>query len=156
MRLVILSGLLITLCGCATKPFMINDSSRFAAPGSAFDGQATLYVMRDSSGVGIKWPTHIDLDGVEKGTILREGYMRLAVSPGRHVITGHWNFLSTLPAIAVSSDFKAGNTYYFDVGNDTGDAGAGIVYEVSLNPVNPAVGAEMVDKYEDETPGTGN
>src|SRR5689334_22350746 len=109
MRFAITAGLLlILLCGCAIKPFVLPDSSRFAETGTAYEGQATVYVMRDISGAGMAWPINIKLDGTQKGSLRRETYIHFPVHPGRHIIDGHWNSLSGLPNVALSVDLEAG------------------------------------------------
>lgn len=152
MKLAVLACLLIALCGCAPKPHVIANSSQFAAAGSAFDGRATVYVMRDLSGVGIKWPVHVELDGIQKGVLHRESYARFAVSTGRHVIIAHWNHaLNVTPDVAISSDFEAGRTYYFSIGTSTGMGGGGILFGARLAPLEPSIGVELAHKYEDRT-----
>lgn len=159
MNLIRLAGigcLVVALCGC-TKPFVIEDSSRFAATGTAFEGRATVYVMRDLSGVGIKWPVHVEIDGVKEGTLHRASYTRFGADPGRHVIVAHWNHLLTAdPDVAVSSDFEAGKSYYFVIGSSTGLSGAAVVFGSRLAPLRPSEGARLVREYEDRTPGALN
>lgn len=153
MRCVVIGGMLAMLCGCAPKPLMIKDSSRFAAEGTAFEGQATVYVMRDLSGVGIKWPVNVQFDGVQEGTLRRASYTRFPAQPGRHVIVAHWNHLLTAdPDVAVSVDFEAGKTYYFAIGSSTDISGMGVVYGSGLGALPPGKGAELAREYNDRTP----
>lgn len=154
MRLVALVFLIVALCGCATKPLVISDSSRFAAEGSAFEGRATAYVIRDlEDAPGIHWPTHAMLDGVEKGVLFRGSYTRFAVAPGRHVVVAHWNrALSSIPEVAVDSDFETGKTYYFVVSNDIPVGVGWIEFQSFLRLADPRAGARMVRRFDDRTP----
>ena len=153
-RIVLLLGLAPFLFGCAAKPFLVADSGKYAATGTSFENQATAYVMRDSSYAFIAWPINVLLDGEEVGSLRRETYTRFAVSPGRHVITAHWNPISGLPDVALDIQFDAGRTYYFGFGTNFGIGYNTMTYSANLNPMNPELGARAVGRYEDWTPGT--
>jgi hypothetical protein len=152
MRFFAVCVLLASICGCAPKPFVIQDSARFASAGTRFNGQATVYVMRDASGAFMAWPINILLDQKEVGSLRRETYTRFAVASGRHDVVAHWNPLSGLPDVAVNSEFEAGQTYYFVFGTSFGVAGPFMQYGTSLGPVDPRLGAELAGKYDDWTP----
>lgn len=157
MKIVVLACVLVALCGCAPKPFVISDSSRFAAPYSTFPGNATIYVLRDLSGVGIKWPVHIQLDGAKEGTLRRGSYTRFAASPGHHVIRGHFThiFGGATPDVAVAGDFDAGETYYFVIGSSTEMGYPGVIFGSNVRLVMPRLGADLVRKYNNRTPDPG-
>ncbi|MFC5526785.1 DUF2846 domain-containing protein [Rhodanobacter ginsengisoli] len=155
MRILVVGLLLAAFSGCATKPFVVADASAYASQGSIYDGQATVYVMRDTSGAGMAWPANVRLDGVQKGSLRRETYVRFAATPGRHDILAHWNRLSALREVAFNSDFKSGKTYYVVIGTSFA-AYAGIMQiGTNLGLVKPSVGAQLVATYHDRTPGAG-
>jgi len=154
MKVVVAGGLALALCGCVTTtPHVLGDSSRFASEGTAFDGQATVYVMRDLSGAGMAWPVSIKLDSVEKGSVRRETYVRFAAAPGRHDILADWNSLSGLPDIAINGEFVAGKTYYFVLGTSFNTTGKMMQFGTGFGPIDPRLGANLAGKYEDWTPG---
>lgn len=149
-----LAGLALMLCGCAAKPFVVTQPSRYSAPGSAYDGQATVYVIRNlRAGPGIRWPVHAQLDGVDEGRSLRRGdFTRFAVPAGQHLITAHWNHLLTAqPDISVSSVFQPGKTYYFSIGTDVGMTNGRTGMASLLNPVAPDHGIQLVKAFHDRS-----
>lgn len=155
MRFLVVGLLLAALCGCATKPFAVADASPYASQGSIYDGQATVYVMRDTSRAGMAWPVNVRLDGVQKGSLRRETYVRFAATPGRHDVLAHWNRLSALGEVAFNSNFESGKTYYVVIGTDFAAYGSIMEVGTSLGLVKPSVGAQLVATYQDWTPSAG-
>ncbi len=91
MRFILSALVLASLMACASKPIFISDSGRHAIDGSIYSGQATVYVIRDSSSSGAVWPIAIKLDGEDKGSLSRESFVHFPAAPGRHDIWAHWN-----------------------------------------------------------------
>jgi len=153
MRLLVIAMLAAILCGCATKPFVIADASPYAAQGSVYKDQATVYVMRGMGRAGIAWPVNVKLDGGEKGSLRRGTYVRLAVAPGRHDILAHWNPLSTIHEVAINSDFQPDKTYYFVIDTSFFSSyGSGVMTAGGIGIEEPSTGARRVALYEDWTP----
>lgn len=152
MRLLGIAMLAATLCGCATKPFVIADASPYASQGSVYRGQATVYVTRGMGRAGVAWPVHVKLDGVEEGSLRRGTYVRLAVAPGRHDILAHWNPLSTIHEAAINSAFRADRTYYFIIDTMFSSYGAGVITTGGIGIEESSMGAQRVAHYEDWTP----
>lgn len=146
------------LGGCATTPSQpFGDTEGLAADGSAYDGQATVYVLRDSSGSGALWSVNVSTDGVMHGSVRRESYVRFGIAPGRHDLLVAWPKLSgAAPDVAVNAEFRAGKTYYFvfSTSFDIHFNSSGGVMDVgaTLRQVPDADAKGRMRTYSDRTP----
>jgi hypothetical protein len=148
MRFILSALVLASLMACASKPIFISDSGRHAIDGSIYSGQATVYVIRDSSSSGAVWPITIKLDGEEKGSLSREAFVHFPAAPGRHDIWAHWNPLSGEPDVTVNAEFEGNKTYYFLFSTSFLFGGAVMQSRASLGLVDRSTGEAMTSRYK--------
>jgi hypothetical protein len=156
MRLILSALVLGSLMACAaSKPIFISDSGRHAIDGSIYDGQATVYVIRDSSEMGAVWPISIKLDGEERASLPTESFVHFPARPGRHDILAHWPPLwSGQPDVAVNVELEGDKTYYF-VFSTSLLLGGGLERRSSLGLVDRSTGEAMTNRYKSREVATG-
>jgi len=140
----------LSLSACASlppKPVPV-DAGRFAADGSEFDGNATVYVMRDDNLSGAAYSVDVALDKTSQGSIRRETYVKFPAPSGHHDLYATWPMITGEPSVAVSVDLAAGKTYYFRFSPNFGVAPDGMIFSARLGPIRAADAVPLLAKYE--------
>lgn len=146
----------VLLSACAVEPHNMPAMELFAAEGSVYEGQATVYVMRDESGAGQAWPVTVKLDDMEEGSIRRETYVKFGVPEGDHVVLAGWPPFVGGQDVAVKGDFVAGKTYYllFWTTSGLGMSGGRTTFSVAshIAQTNAADAEPRIHLYKERQP----
>lgn len=136
----------IALAGCRTPTALFSEPDRLAADVSAYPGQATIHVFRDSGRVQAMYPFSVALDKRKMGSIRRERYLVFPAAPGEHAITIACPISCSMPTHTLKFKAAAGKSYYFVFESDMAMAttiGGGL--NVSMK-----TGIAQVDKRQAE------
>jgi hypothetical protein len=115
---------LLSLAGCATG---IGGKDRMNG--------ATIFVYREAGGVNGPYPKAVLLDGRAAGKLTANGFLEIAVTPGKHVISSPAANPASVTLIA-----EKGKSYY--VSQEIIPTMP--VFHVLLNRVNDTLGSQSV------------
>jgi hypothetical protein len=152
MKLLAVSGLLSIVCltGCASLPPspVAVDAEYLAADGTEYDGKATVYVLRDSTGSGAAYAVEVALDKSSQGSIRRETFVKFGATTGHHDIYATWPLITGEPSVAINADLIAGKTYYFLFSTSFGHSGTMMIAGAKLGPISVDNAKQRLLTYE--------
>ena len=144
-----IGSLLTCIAALATHgPYEIQNPDALSVSGTAFEGKATVYVFRGGSSP--TRPFYVSVDKTLRATIGRDTYVKLDVSPERHVFLVSPLQEGSEPSASVIASLSSDRTYYFSLNTDFTwvDAGMG-QQKTSLVQISRSSAEMLLGKYHE-------
>ncbi|PUA27201.1 MAG: hypothetical protein B0W54_20495 [Cellvibrio sp. 79] len=149
-KLILITLFSLMASGCAnTAPIQRwADVDRFSSNKTQFEGNATIYVFRDTSKAGAMMPFLITLDKESIGSIRRERYLAFPAAAGTHILGIDCPYTCDIPDIRIDADFTAGKSYYFVVQPDISfNVPSSIRMTTHVNQVDQSYAERLISSY---------
>ena len=121
----------------------------YQAASPPMQDQALIYIYRLPNTQFTARRIHFFLDGAEVAQLNQEGYTRLYVQAGPHILAEKWPW-DAAPGVKptqMSVNWAAGTTYYYEFNTQMTNEGRGWRLTWWLSPIDPASGSKTITAY---------